>query len=61
MRRSLLLRTAIARRVSVAKRIATTSTPGIGDDLIHMIQTQADLTHVVKRLQEGDWKALGEA
>ena len=35
--------------------------PGIGDDLIHVIQTQADLTPVIKRLQEGDWKALGES
>tara|TARA_R110002050_G_scaffold300447_2_gene469830 strand:+ start:572 stop:3214 length:2643 start_codon:yes stop_codon:yes gene_type:complete len=35
--------------------------PGIGKDLAHVIQTQADLTPIIERLREGDWKALGEA
>ena len=34
--------------------------PGIGKDLAHVIQTDADLSTVIDRLKNGDWKALGE-
>ncbi len=34
--------------------------PGIAKDLAQVIQSQADLSPIIGRLQEGDWKALGE-
>ncbi|WNK00262.1 FAD-dependent oxidoreductase [Thalassospiraceae bacterium LMO-JJ14] len=34
--------------------------PGTGKDLAQVIQSQVDLSPIIGRLQEGDWKALGE-